>query len=151
MAAGLASTAHPGIHTRLWPVRLAAVASAVLAALFAWVLIEPVIGHDLYAPALGGEEPQDIGAVETAGVALVPALAGWAFLAVLERFVPRRATLIWTIVALVVLVATMPWSGTFRSDGDHVSLVLLHVVVAAVLVPVLAWSSARRPRTSHTP
>lgn len=130
--------------TRLWPIRLAGVAGAVLVALLTWVLIEPVIGHDLYAPALGSDEPQDIGAVETITVALLPSLAAWGLLAVLERFVPRRATLIWTVAALVLLLATMPWSGTFRSDGDHLSLVLLHLAVAAVLIPVLAWSSARR-------
>ncbi|GAB4106311.1 DUF6069 family protein [Micromonospora taraxaci] len=143
MATDLAPTPSAS-RTRLWPIRLAGVAGAVLAALLTWVLIEPVAGHDLYAPALGSDAPQDIGAVETIAVALLPSLAGWGLLAVLERLVPRRATLIWTAAALVLLLVTMPWGGTFRTEGDHPSLVLLHLAVAAVLVPVLAWSSARR-------
>ncbi|MDI6106022.1 DUF6069 family protein [Actinoplanes sp. NEAU-A12] len=146
MAAGPAFTARPATRARVRSLRLAAVAGAVLVALLTWVLIEPVIGHDLYAPGLNGAQPENIGIVETVAAALAPALAAWAFLAVLEKFFPRRATLIWTVVAVVVLVATMPWSGTFRSEGDHLSLVVLHLVVAAVLIPALAWSAAHRPR-----
>jgi hypothetical protein len=149
MATEIASTTGSGAGARVRTVRLAVVAGAVLAALLTWVIIEPVIGHDLYAPSLNGAAPEDIGVVETLYVALIPSLVAWAFLAVLERFVPRLATVIWAVVAVVVLLVTMPWSGDYHSGGDQASLIALHLVVAAVLIPGLVWSSARRTRAAR--
>ena len=66
-------------------------------------------------------------------------------LAALERLTPH-ARRIWLVVALVGLAASlaMPLSGTGVSSENRAVLVLMHVAVAAVLVPVLYRTSPRR-------
>ena len=66
-------------------------------------------------------------------------------LAALERLTPH-ARLIWLVLALVGLAASlsMPLGGTGVSSGNRAVLVLMHVAVAAVLIPVLYRTSPRR-------
>jgi hypothetical protein len=66
---------------------------------------------------------------------IIPALLGWALFAGLER-VTSRAPLIWTVVALVaLLVSFAPLFGVEASGGSKVVLALIHIAVAAVLIP----------------
>ncbi|GAB2956943.1 hypothetical protein GCM10023080_015440 [Streptomyces pseudoechinosporeus] len=76
-------------------------------------------------------------------VSLFSALAGWALLAALERFA-RRARLIWTIAALgALLLSFLPLTGSGMTGGTRTSLALMHLAVAAVLVPGLARAGTR--------
>jgi Family of unknown function (DUF6069) len=70
------------------------------AALAVWALSVPVAGRALTVRMGGGT--QSVGPVSVVAVSLLAGLAGWALLAVLERFASRPDR-IWTIVALVVL------------------------------------------------
>ncbi|WP_328371054.1 DUF6069 family protein [Streptomyces sp. NBC_00445] len=122
--------------------RLGVTALAVLAPVLVWLVADPLLGHRL---RIGdGEQTLDIGAVPVAVVALLASLAGWGLLAALERFGARRARAIWTGVAGAVLaVSFLPFTGDGMDGGTRFSLALMHLAVAAVLIP--GWGG-RSPR-----
>ena len=105
------------------------------AALAVWALAVPLAGITLTVRM--GDGTQTVGPVLIAVVSLLAGLAGWALLAVLERWAPRPGR-IWTIIALVVLALSLLGPlGSAIGVGATLVLVLLHLVVGAVLVPVL--------------
>lgn len=119
-------------------VRALGVAAAVLAALAVWALAVAVLDVDVrVAP---GGEPQPVGAVAVAGSSLVAGLAGWGLLALLER-VTARARPLWIGVAVAVAALSLLGPQAGVTTGATVVLVVLHVVVAAVLIPALATTS----------
>jgi predicted permease len=87
--------------------------------------------------------------VGPAAVVLVSAFAcaaGWILLAVLER-VTKDVARIWTAVAAVVTVLSLAGPLNAGPTGaTTVSLMVLHLVTAAVFVPLMAWSAFRRSR-----
>lgn len=118
---------------------LLTVIGAPAAALAVWALAVPVAGTALTVRM--GDGTQSVGPVPVVVASLLAGLAGWALLAVLERFASRPGR-IWTIVALVVLALSL--LGPVGSGVGTVAtlvLVLLHLVVGAVLVPGLARSA----------
>lgn len=119
--------------------RLAAVATAVAATAVLWVIGEPLLGYDfILTPP--GRPAMDLGLGEIAFATLISSLAAWALLAVLERFT-EHARVIWTVVAIAVLLASfMPFTQVEASTGSTALLALMHVAVGAVLVPVLGRS-----------
>lgn len=120
------------------------VAGAVVAAALFWVIGEPLLGHDLVVTS-PGQPTQDLGLAAIVTVTLGAGLLGWAALAVLER-ITARALLLWTIAALVILaVSFLPFAGVEASGGTKVVLAAMHVAVAAVPIPGLRRTSARRP------
>jgi Family of unknown function (DUF6069) len=127
--------------------RLLGIGAAVLVAEMVWVLAELVLGIRLQAPAgTGYPEPVDIGPLNVAVASVVLSLVGWAVLAALERLTPH-ARRVWLLVALVALAASlsMPLSGSGVTLANRAVLVLMHVAVAAVLMPVLYRTSPGRP------
>jgi hypothetical protein len=135
--------------------RSLAVIGGVLAAEALWCLAELAFGLHVQAPA-GNGSPQamEIGPVMVGIVALVLPLIGWGALAVLERFT-ARARNVWLVAALLALAASlgMPLGGSGVPGADRAVLVLLHLVVAAVAIPVLYRTSpqaARRDARSVT-
>ncbi|MER6999993.1 DUF6069 family protein [Streptomyces sp. NPDC000410] len=105
-----------------------------------WLVTDPLLGHRLRIA--DGEQTLDIGAVPVAVVALLASLFGWGLLAVLERFWARRARAIWTGVAGALLaVSFLPFIGDGMDGGTRVSLALMHLAVAAVLIPGLGGRS----------
>lgn len=120
--------------------RLRVVALAVLAAVLVWLVADPLLGHRL--GITDGEQTLDLGAAPVGVVALLASLSGWGLLAALERFGVRRAHAIWTAVAGAVLtVSFLPFIGNGIASGTRVSLALMHLAVAAVLVPGLGGTS----------
>lgn len=122
--------------------RALAVAGSALAALAVWVLAGALLGVDLRVASSG--QVREVGAGAVLASALLSSLAGWALLALLERFSSRART-IWTSIALVVLLASLagPLLGALTLGGK-LALVLMHLAVAAVLVPALRRTSASR-------
>jgi Family of unknown function (DUF6069) len=131
---------------RPWRARGLAVIAAVLAALAVWLVTDPLLGVDLAAPTgPGSEELLSITPVLVAGTSLIIALAGWGLLALLERFTARPRT-IWTAIAVLVGLLSLagPLSTIARTTvANGLSLALMHLAVAAVLIP--AWRPPRRP------
>jgi len=123
--------------------RMLVVAGALLATALIWVIGEPLLGHDLVVVS-PGRPAMDLGLAEIAVMALASSLLGWAALAILER-ITARAVVIWTIAAFGVLaVSFLPFAGVETSGGSKVVLALTHLAVAAVLIPGLRRTSARR-------
>lgn len=132
--------------------RMLVVAGAVLATVVVWVIGEPLLGHDLVVVS-PGQPATDLGLAEIAFMAVAASLLGWAALAILER-ITARAVVIWTIAAFVVLaVSFLPFASVETSGGSTVVLALTHIAVAAVLIPGLRRTSARRTpgRSARTP
>lgn len=121
--------------------RSAVAALAVLAPVLVWLVADPLLGHRLRIA--DGEQTLDIGAAPVAVVALLASLAGWGLLAALERFGVRRARAIWTGAAGAVLaVSFLPLTGDGMDGGTRISLALMHLAVAATLIPGLGAASA---------
>lgn len=141
-------SAPAAITSARWKPRLAAVVSAVAAALAVWVLAELVLGVDLRSPAVGSRAGAPIEPGWIALVSAVVSLAGWALLVILEKLISRART-VWTITAAVVFALSLaaPWQGTGISAGNRLLLTLMHVVIAAVLIPVLALTCDERRGT----
>jgi hypothetical protein len=120
--------------------RALAVAAAAAASVLIWLVTVPLLGHDLTARDWT-QQPMEIGVDAVIGFALTWSLAGWALLALLERFIgPARR--VWTITALVVLALSFTMLTDASLDtGERISLGLMHLAVGAVLIPPLARSS----------
>ncbi|MFD8559583.1 DUF6069 family protein [Streptosporangium canum] len=115
---------------------LLTVVGAPAAALAVWALAVPVAGTTLTVRMGAGTQPVGPGSVLV--VSLLVGLAGWALLAVLERFASRPGR-IWTIVALAVLVLSLFGPlGSAVGIATMLVLVLMHLVVGTVLVLGLA-------------
>lgn len=129
--------------------RARVVALTTLAALGTWMIAEPVLGVALMSPSSGGRAARDVNGWDVGVAAFVASLVGWAALAVLERFT-RRAKQVWIGVALAVAAMSLggPLSGVGVSSANRAWLVVLHVVVAATLIALLA-RTARRPSPSR--
>lgn len=120
--------------------RAIAVVAATLAPLAVWLVATQLFGTDLLVRPVGGN-PQHVGAATVVAVALSGSLLGWALLALLERRTARARTL-WTGVALAVLLLSLTGPLTAgAAAATKAVLVLMHLAVAAVLVPALRHSS----------
>ncbi|ROO85320.1 hypothetical protein EDD29_2863 [Actinocorallia herbida] len=113
---------------------LITVFAAPFAALALWALAVPGAGVSLDVAAHGG--PRPVGPLAIASASIAAGLAGWALLALLERFVPRPR-LTWTLTALTVLALSLLSPLSLPSTGTNTTLTLLHLAVAAVLIPAL--------------
>ncbi len=98
-----------------------------------WVVAVPLLGVDLFVPAAGST----VGPGAVVLTALLAALLGWALLHLLERR-SARARRVWTVTAGVVALLSL--AGPLTSGASAAvttTLVAMHVVVAAVLIPTL--------------
>ncbi|MEU3251172.1 DUF6069 family protein [Streptomyces sp. NPDC006997] len=126
--------------------RLGAVALAVLAPVLVWLVADPLLGHRLLIA--DGERTLDIGAGPVVFVALLASFSGWGLVAALERFAARRARVVWTGLAGVVLaVSFLPFTGDGMDGGTRAALALMHLLVAAVLVLGLLPATASWERS----
>jgi hypothetical protein len=132
------AVARPGPRRRRL-LRGAAVLGAAAAAATVWLVAVRGAGVDLRVVI--GDRTESIGLGPVLGVSLVVGLLGWALLAALESR-SRRATSMWTAVAVAVVVLSLvgPISGAVTPAAAMV-LVALHLTVAAVLIPLMRRSS----------
>jgi len=80
------------------------------------------------------------------GASIIAVLLGWALLAVLERVVPARALTIWTVVAVVVMVLSLPWNPDFTA-GERVVIGAMHLAIGAILIIGMHRTAAGDPST----
>jgi Family of unknown function (DUF6069) len=116
--------------------RALGVVGAALGAVVVWTVAVPVLGNHLFI-RFGTGAAQGIGLDYVIGMSLGASLAGWALLAVLEHRTAAART-IWTGLAVVVAVASLSLplvAGTTTST--KATLALMHVAVAAVLIPAM--------------
>ncbi|HEY4850557.1 MAG TPA: DUF6069 family protein [Streptosporangiaceae bacterium] len=121
--------------------RALAVLGGVTAALAVWAAAVPLAGTELTVRMNGTSQPVGPGAV--VAMSLLAGLAGWALLAVLERF-GRRSRRTWTVIAVAVLVLSL--AGPLGSGVNAASALVLagmHLAVGAVLVTTLRGLARR--------
>ena len=128
--------------------RLLAVAGAVMAALGLWTIVELGFGLDLRSPgeAFGGTGgTSDVGPLQVIIASGIGSLTGWALLALLERF-SARARAVWVVIALLALLASLggPLGGTGVTAANRAVLVCMHLLVAAIVIPLFYLSSPAR-------
>ncbi|MDX6740159.1 DUF6069 family protein [Actinocorallia sp. A-T 12471] len=122
--------------------RAVAVAATTVAALLVWIVGEPLLGHELVIEP-PGQSAQNLDGFAFTFITLGVSLAGWGVLALLERFTSRART-IWTVVAVVVvLLSFLPFLSVEATTGTVVVLSLAHLVVGAVLIPLMLRTTAR--------
>jgi hypothetical protein len=125
----------------VWRPRLIALAAAAVAAGLT-AQIASAAGVEMLA-ANPGQDPIEVGFAGGAFMTLIAGGLGWIARALLDRFAPRKAVLLWLIGAGVVFAVEMvPPFYTEATTGTRIVLIAMHVVVAAVLVPVFG---RRRP------
>jgi hypothetical protein len=116
---------------------------AVLAAVLVWLIAGPLLDERLRITQDSGQRTLEIGLFPVVVLSLVSALADWALLAALERFT-RRVCTVWVSASLAVLVLSfLPLTGPGMTGGTRASLALMHLAVAAVLIPGLAATIGR--------
>ncbi|MEP7024774.1 MAG: DUF6069 family protein [Actinomycetota bacterium] len=126
--------------------RLGGLVGAATAVVAVWVIARYAADVQLHAPAFGDtQQPSAVPLGLAIAVAVLAGLASWGLAGLLARRTarPRRT---WLATSLTVLVLSLsgPLSGHGVAAGDRVALVGLHLVVAAVLVPIFALSLSPR-------
>jgi uncharacterized protein DUF6069 len=122
--------------------RALTVLAAALAGAVVWSLASPLAGVTLAARSGPGGAVQQVGLTSVVLASLLAGLAGWALLAVLERFT-RRVRAVWTSSALAVLAVSLGGPLSATSAAATAALFCLHIAVGAVLFAGL-WRTARR-------
>lgn len=115
--------------------RALAVAGAALAPTAVW-LVAQATGNELEV-TLAGQPPMVVNLPFVVVTALAASLAGWGALAVLQRVTSHPRTL-WTGLAVAALLVSFgPVAIMETNAAARTFLALMHVTVAAVLVPGL--------------
>ncbi|MGK5741163.1 DUF6069 family protein [Micromonospora sp. URMC 103] len=124
--------------TNLLVRRSAVAAGAIVVAAAEFAILRSAAGVDVAAGS--GTSSRDVTMVAVVAAAAVAALAGWALLALLER-TTARARVVWTAIAVAVLLVSLTGPLGGIGAGAKATLVLLHLSVGAVLIAGLP----RRP------
>ena len=118
-------------------------AGGALAAALAWIVEVPLLGIHLNF-RFGTGHIQTIAAGQVIGVTVAAALLGWLTLALLERRTPH-ARLLWTIIALAALAASLALPLAAATTTAAVAgLVVMHLTVGAAVIPAMAHTARTR-------
>ncbi|MCL6302953.1 DUF6069 family protein [Streptomyces kronopolitis] len=124
--------------------RVLAVLGTAAATLVVWAIAAVLLDVRLDVRMKPGAALQHVGPATVVLASLVAGFAAWALLALLERLTPR-ARRVWTVIAVAVLALSLIaplQSGV--TTGVKVTLLCMHLVAGAVLVPALARTAVRR-------
>ena len=141
------TTAVPDIKQGRVRARALCAAGGALAAALAWIAEVPLLGIHLNV-RFGTGHIQTIAVGQVIGVTIAASLLGWLLLALLERRTPH-ARLIWTAIALAALAGSLALPlAAATTTSAAAGLIVMHMTVAAVLIPALRRSTARQGATS---
>lgn len=120
--------------------RALSAAGGALAALAVWIIEVPLLRIHL-SIRFGGGHVQTIGIGQIIGVSVAASLLGWLLLAILEKRADH-ARLAWTTIAVVAVVASLalPLSAA-TTTAAITGLIVMHIAVAAVVIPSLGRTS----------
>ncbi|MFI7544657.1 DUF6069 family protein [Actinoplanes sp. NPDC049599] len=122
-----------GTGAKTTKTRALTVAAAVVAAVVLWIIAVPIAGAELLTETAADKPPAE---VPFGGVIISPllvGLVGWGLLALLERFT-TKGRLIWTIIAVVVLLVSFAGPATATTTGTMLWLSVMHIVVGGILI-----------------
>lgn len=128
----------------VWQARLIAVVAAVVAAVVVWLATDVVLDLDVRTPEMGGQPGGPLGVGMVIGATAVNTLLGWGLLALLEKTAKARTT--WTAIAVVFTVLSFagPFLGEGASTSSRISLLCMHLAVAAVYIPLMRRTTSDR-------
>lgn len=129
---------------QLW-IRGACVAGGAAAAAIAWAIEVPVLGIQL-GIKFGMMQPETVVVGQVIGAAVMASLLGWLLLTGLERTI-GGARAVWTGIALLVLLASLALPViAATTTAAAVGLIVLHLAVAAVVIPGMSCTARRSGR-----
>jgi hypothetical protein len=123
--------------------RLAALVLAYIGCSIVWLIADPIGGASMKVEAMGGDI-QHINLLGLVTSVLSYGIVAWIVLMLIERFAPApRKT--WLAVSVVVLILTLftAWAGG-ESDGTSITLIIMHLVAGAVIIPIFAGTLKER-------
>jgi hypothetical protein len=121
----------------LWRTRLLAILAAGAGA--ALVQVIAAAGGAEMEAVVPGQGLMPIGVVNAIVSGLLAGGLAWGSRALLDRFAPRKAVTLWLIGASIAFVIELiPPFTAEATPGTTIALLVMHVVVAAILVPVFA-------------
>jgi hypothetical protein len=113
-----------------------AVGGAVLMTALLWTAAQ-ILGIELRVDPRNGRPPGVISLPFAATLTLAVSAVGWGVRALLDRLI-RRASVVWTVLAiLMLLVSFLPLFAVEATDATKTILALMHLAVAAVLIPTI--------------
>ncbi|MFE3027393.1 DUF6069 family protein [Nocardia tengchongensis] len=121
-----------------------AIGGAVLVAALLWAAARG-LGVELRVDSRNGLPTQTVGLPLVAGSTLFVSLLAAGTRKWLDRFADRAPTIWIRLTLTVLLVSLAPQVYVQASGGTKATLSLMHLAVAAVLVPLLARGSGDRP------
>ena len=125
--------------------RLLAVGGGVLAPSVVWLVSQTARVNLSFS--LPGQPTMVIGLAMVAATALLAGLTAWGLLVLLGHFF-ARARAIWTGAAFVGLLASLGAPASVQTTGSaRLTLLLMHLSVAAALIPVLRGTTRAAGRT----
>ncbi|MEU6582195.1 DUF6069 family protein [Nocardia sp. NPDC046763] len=127
-----------------------AIGGAVLVAALLWAAAHS-LGVELRVDARNGQPAQVVGLPLVAGSTLVVSLLAAATRKYMDRFTDRAPTVWIRLAVTVLLVSLAPMAYVQASGSAKATLALMHLAVAAVLVPLLARGSGDRSGTPKEP
>jgi hypothetical protein len=132
----LVTTRAPAVRVAARRPGLTAVAGATTANALLWTAGR-LAGVDFALNDPGGTQAHALSLPEIAGFSLLVTLLGWGSLALLRR-ISKRGNQIWLVLATAVLLLSfVPIGLEHAGAGTKAMLTVIHLVVAAALVPVL--------------
>ena len=142
----------PSSHLRTSAIRAAGAAGAIGAAVTVWLLARFAAGVTLRQPAFSATaQPAHLAIGFVIAAAAVASVAGWGVASLIGRTTRRpRATWVIVATAATLLSLSMPFSGHGVTVTQRVALALMHLAVAAVLIPVLAATLPAQHRSART-
>jgi hypothetical protein len=115
--------------------RALSAAGGTFAAVAVWIIEVPLMGIDLKV-RFGSGHPQTIGIGQVIGISLAASLLAWLLLVLLGRRTPR-ARAVWTSAALVALIVSLALPFAATTTAATVGLIVMHLAVAAVVIPAM--------------
>ncbi|MGW4947938.1 DUF6069 family protein [Actinoplanes sp. NPDC004185] len=122
-----------GARSRTVKTRALTIAAAVIAAVLLWIIAVPIAGTDLLTETAADNPPAEVPLAGVIISVLIIGLVGWGLLTLLERFT-AKGRLIWTIIAVVVLLVSFAGPATATTTGAMLWLSAMHVVVGGILI-----------------
>ncbi|GAA1896075.1 DUF6069 family protein [Asanoa iriomotensis] len=119
--------------------RLAAIFGTVAANIVVWAIAVPVLGADLSVRT--GDRTTEVSPTAVSVVTLLAGLLGWTLLGLLRR--TRRPGRTWTVIACVVLLISLLGPLSAVTAGGVATLLTMHLVAGAGLIPALARTARR--------
>ena len=114
--------------------------TAALAPAVVWLIAIGILDREVTVPESPGSDTfVDLDFGPVLGASILAVLAGWGLLVLLGRITPKALT-IWTVIAAVVLVVSLPWNPDFTAT-ERLVISTMHLLLGLILIGGLRLTS----------